>query len=255
MTQLITQDAAPVAWDLELRGAAYLMRSGLCPAGVKSPEAALFIILAGRDLGLSPVAALRNIHVIQGKVEVSADLHLALFAKSGGTLAWVALSDTEAAIRLTAPWLTAPHVSRWTMEDARRAGLGGDNWKKYPRAMLRSRAITSGLKDIGFDATAGVYAPGEISETEVEVSEAEEVQSTTTVAETAGEGPTAAQVALFEKMLRSHVFNDDRETWAAKAAGLTTREMGDLLDMVIETGRQRKATERAEAIAAAEAAS
>lgn len=160
--------AAPIAWDQELRGAQYLFKSGLCPASIKSPEAALFIILAGRDLGLAPVAALRNIHVIQGKVEVSADMQLALFARAGGSFRWVALSDTEAALELRAPWMAAPHVSRWTMQDAQRAKLdGGDNWKKYPKAMLRSRAITAGLKDVGFDATAGVYAPGEISGAEV----------------------------------------------------------------------------------------
>lgn len=162
------EPSVPIAWDQELRGAQYLFKSGLCPASIKSPEAALFIILAGRDLGLAPVAALRNIHVIQGKVEVSADMQLALFARSGGAFRWIALTDAEAALELRAPWMAAPHVSRWTMQDAQRAKLdGGDNWKKYPRAMLRSRAITAGLKDVGFDATAGVYAPGEISGEEV----------------------------------------------------------------------------------------
>lgn len=246
MTSTSLVAAAPVEWDRELRGAQYLVRSGLCPAAIKSPEAALFIILAGRDLGLSPVASLRNIHVIQGKVELAADLQLALFAGRGGSFQWTALSDTEAAIRLTAPWLTAPHISRWTMEDVRRAGLSGDNWKKYPRAMLRSRAITAGLKDIGFDATAGVYAPGELG------GEADVLESTDAVvppaqaADETGEAPTEEQMALYWKMLRSHVWTDEeRDDWTARAEGQTRRIMSDLIDQLIEAGRQRKAAQRA----------
>jgi hypothetical protein len=237
----------PIEWDRELRGAAYLVRSGLCPASIKSPEAALFIILAGRDLGLSPVAALRNIHVIQGKVEVSADMQLALFAKAGGSFKWVTLSDTEAAIWLNAPWLAAPHTSRWTMQDAQRAKIAnGDNWQKYPRAMLRSRAITAGLKDIGFDATAGVYAPGEISEQAEVLEIAETVVTPAQAEDETGETPTEEQMALYWKMLRSHVFTDEeREEWRMAADGLTRRQMSEQIDRLIEEGKARKARERA----------
>jgi hypothetical protein len=39
--------------------------------------------------------------------------------------------------------------------------------------MLRSRAITAGLKSIGFDPTAGIYAPGELGGPEPIVVEGE----------------------------------------------------------------------------------
>jgi hypothetical protein len=154
--------AAPVNYAQELDGARMLIKSGLLPQGLKSPEAALFVILTGRDLGLSPVQSLRSIHVIQGKIEVAADMQLGLFHRGGGKSHWKELTHERAVLELHAPWLTEPHVEAFTMEDAKRAGLGGDNWRKYPKAMLRSRAITAGLKSIGFDPTAGMYAPGEI---------------------------------------------------------------------------------------------
>lgn len=244
-TQHSTAIAAPIEWDRELRGAGYLIRSGLCPKDVRTPEAALFIILAGRDLGLSPVAALRNIHIIQGKVELSADMQLSLFASRGGRFQWKQVSETEATIELHAPWLLAPHISKWTMEDARRAGLAnGDNWKKYPKAMLRSRAITSGLKDIGFDATAGVYAPGEMdgSDDEVTVTADAEVVSVTTANEETGEAPTDEQITLLAKMLKSSVWTfDERAAYNKTASQATRRQMSDLLDEIIEEGKQRKA--------------
>lgn len=155
-------------WDMELRGAAALLKSGLVPREIKTAEAALFLILTGRDLGMSPVQSLRSIRVIQGKVEVAADAQLGRFHGSGGRSRWVELTDRTARIELVAPWLSAPHVESFSLDDATRAGLtNGDNWRKYPKAMLRSRAITAGLKSIGFDATAGIYGAGEISGEEI----------------------------------------------------------------------------------------
>jgi hypothetical protein len=152
-----------VNWESELKGAHMLVKSGLTPKDVRTPEAAMFIILAGRDLGLSPVQSLRSIRVIQGKVEASADLQLGLFHREGGKSKWLQIDTDQARLQLIAPWMSEPHVSAFSIEDAKRADLmSNPTWKKYPKAMLRSRAITQGLKDIGFLAGAGVYAPGEI---------------------------------------------------------------------------------------------
>jgi hypothetical protein len=155
--------AAPVDWNRELNGAKMLLKSGLLPKGITA-EAALFIILTGRDLGLSPIQSLRSINVIQGKVEVAADMSLGLFHRAGGKSHFVKLTDAEAVLRFSAPWLLEDHDESFTIKDAERAGLLSrqDNWKKFPKAMLRSRAITAGLKSIGFDPTAGVYDYGEI---------------------------------------------------------------------------------------------
>ena len=151
----------PVAWNQEIEGAKMLLRSGLLPPSIRTPEQALYIILTGRDLGLSPVQSLRSIHVIQGKPELAADMQLAIFKNRGGRAAFRKLTDTEAVL-----WLRHPngdeHVETFTIDDARRAGLGGANWQKYPKAMLRSRAITAGLKSVGFDLLAGTYAEGEV---------------------------------------------------------------------------------------------
>jgi hypothetical protein len=157
------QAAAPIQWEQELKGAAYLVKSGLVPRDIKSAESALFVILAGRDMGLSPVQALRGIKPIQGKLELSADLQLGLYHRSGGKSQWVTLTANEATLKLQAPWSIEPHLSTFTIEDAKKAGLlSNATWGKYPKAMLRSRAITQGLKDIGFLLGQGVYAPGEL---------------------------------------------------------------------------------------------
>lgn len=247
--------AAPVAWDQEMRGAQYLLKSGLCPVALKTPEAVMFVILAGRDLGLSPVASLRGISIIQGKIEVSADIQLGLFHARGGRSQWTELTEKVASLRLSAPWLTAPHVSTFSMADAQRAGIATGNYQKYPKAMLRSRAITQGLKDIGFDATAGCYAPGEIGGEAVIVEGEEIVVAQPLTHEPAPEPPqngqppraereepTEAQNSLFARALTSPVWTDEeRDAWGGRADGATREEMAKLLDEILETGRRKKA--------------
>lgn len=144
-----------------------LVTTGFLPQAVKTPAQAVAIILTGKELGLGPMQSLRSISIIQGKPELAADLQLSLFHRDGGRSKWETLSDTEAVL-----WLKHPngdeHTETFSMVDAKRAGIsGGQNWQKYPKAMLRSRAITAGLKSVGFEPLTGVYAPGEIGGPEV----------------------------------------------------------------------------------------
>ena len=139
-----------------------LVTTGFLPQAIKSPAQAVAVILTGRELGLPPMQSLRSICIIQGKPELSADLQLSIFHRDGGRSKWLALTATEAKLLLEHPNGDG-HIE--TLHDGgRQAGRGWrrQNWQKYPKAMLRSRAITAGLKSIGFEPLTGAYAPGEI---------------------------------------------------------------------------------------------
>jgi hypothetical protein len=57
------------------------------------------------------------------------------------------------------------HTETFSIEDAKRAGLASnDNYAKHPKAMLRSRAITAGLKSIGWEGAVGIYDPDEVAD-------------------------------------------------------------------------------------------
>lgn len=230
------QTAASMAvdWPKELEGAKLLLSSGLLPPSIKTAQQALYVILTGRDLGLSPVQSLRSINVIQGKIEVAADMQLALFKRHGGRAQFTALTDAEAVLTLHHANGDA-HTETFTMADAQRAGLNGDNWRKYPRAMLRSRVITAGLKSVGFDVLAGAYAEGEIGGPEPAItSDSEPVSpqdksdvpeagpslgdpaaaSTPASGDTNGgaSAPTEKQVAFFLNLIRSSAISpEERE--------------------------------------------
>jgi hypothetical protein len=78
-------DALTLATQVgQLRGfGETLVKSGLLPQSIKTPEAAVVIILKGRELGIPPMEALNSISVIQGKPTVSPQLMLALIYRSG----------------------------------------------------------------------------------------------------------------------------------------------------------------------------
>ena len=232
-----------------LKFAEMLVTTGFLPAAVKNAAQALAIIETGRELGIPPMHALRSIHIIQGKPSLSAELQLALFKRAGGRSRWEQ-SDAERATI----WLRHPngdeHTETFLLEDARKAGITNkDGWKNYPKAMLRARATSAGLRAVAPDIVAGLYDPeelgadvtvsGEVLPTPVDGTSTDDTQ---TVGE---EGPTMKQAAFFEKLVASHVWTDEeRAGLVQRAIGVSKAEMTDLIDEVVEEGKQRKATER-----------
>lgn len=140
-----------------------LVKTGFLPIEIKNAGQAVAIILTGRELGLGPMQSLRSVGIIKGKPFLAADLQLGLFHRAGGKSHFSKLTEQEAELELSAPWLVKPHVERFTMEDAKRANLTGkDVWRQYPKALLRSRVITAGLKSAGYLPCAGLYDPEEL---------------------------------------------------------------------------------------------
>lgn len=151
-------------WRAMREQASELVKSGFLPKAVNTPERAMAIIQTGKELGLGPMQSLRSIHIIEGKPTMSADLiaGLALQRVPGSVLRVIESTDQKCTVEAgrTSQKLTPFSFS---MDDARRAGLTGkQNWKNYPRAMLRARAITEAARAIMPDAVVGLYDPDEL---------------------------------------------------------------------------------------------
>jgi hypothetical protein len=133
---------------------------------VRTGEQAFAKILIGRDLGLSPTESMMGIHIIEGKPEISANLQAA-FVKRSERHDYRVLELTEEACEI-AYFLDEQEIgrSRFTMEDAKRAGLVKDRspWKTYPRNMLFARAMSNGVAFHCPEVTGGVrvYSEGEV---------------------------------------------------------------------------------------------
>lgn len=153
--------SAPIDFTGMLAVAEQLVPTGFLPKHITTAGQCVAIILAGRELGMEPMLALRSITMVQGKIVVAADAQLSLFKSRGGRATFTTLTDHAAILVLRHP-NGDEHTETFSIEDAKRAGLTKNpTWTNYPKAMLRSRCITAGLKSIGFEPTAGAYDPEE----------------------------------------------------------------------------------------------
>ena len=120
-------------------------------------------ILAGQELGFGPIASMTGVNIIKSKVALSANLMAAAIKRSGRYTYDVA-EHTEDTCTLTFKEGTKKlGDSTFTMKDATRAGLAGENWKKYPRNMLFARALSNGAKWFTPDIFGGpIYTPDEL---------------------------------------------------------------------------------------------
>ncbi|MDD5304709.1 MAG: hypothetical protein PHS14_16565 [Elusimicrobia bacterium] len=154
--------AEPMDFPGLLRLCEELVSTKFLPRAVDTAGKAAALILTGREMGLGPMASIRSLAIVDGKPVLAADLQLGIFKRAGGQAVWERLDDTGAVLKLRHP-NGDEHTESFTMADAQRAGLAGkQNWRAYPKAMLRSRAITAGLKSIGFEPLAGTYDPEEL---------------------------------------------------------------------------------------------
>lgn len=148
------------AWDLARVAAA----SGLY--GVQKPEQALVIIMTGTELGLTANQALRAIQVVKGKPNLSADLIVALVKRSDLCESWevVESTNTSCTVETKRRGDQNPRRVTWTLDDAKRAGISGDMYQKYPRQMLRHRCSADLAREVYPDLVLGLYAPEEFND-------------------------------------------------------------------------------------------
>jgi hypothetical protein len=173
-----------------------LAQSNMLPAQFrKQPANVLWAMEYGRTIGLTPMAAITGVHVIEGKPSASAGLISGLVRRAGHKLR--IKGDARAAtctiIRSDDP--SEPFVVTFTIDDAKTAGLlNKDVWKRYPSSMLKARAISQCARDACEEVLFGLhYTPEELG---AEVDE-EGLIVTETVATVTPlrDGPTAAEIA------------------------------------------------------------
>lgn len=127
-------------------------------------KAATASILRGAELGIPPMSAVSMIHFIKGKPSLSADGMVAACRRAGIEFKVEHSKNPGEWCEVQATRGTETYRFRWTIEMAKNAGLGGDNWRKYPWDMLYARAASHVCRKIAPDILGGTYTPDEITE-------------------------------------------------------------------------------------------
>jgi len=147
-----------------------LVSSGFYKDTTSIAQAAIRV-LAGKELGLGPIASMQNIYVVRGRLSLAYPLMAALIKQSKRHDYKIKeLNDTRCELEFfskrddESPW-ESDGVSTFDMADAKRAGLlvPGGGWQKYPRNMLFARALSNGARFHCPDVFAGaIYEKGEM---------------------------------------------------------------------------------------------
>ena len=176
MSLIKHQGFAPQTMTEAIEFSNMLSRSQMVPKNYQNkPEDVLVAVQWGYEIGLAPLQALQNISVINGKPSVYGDAAMALVQASpvcedvqetiegDGTSNPVAICKVKRRGR-------SEVISKYSVEDAKRAGLWGKQgpWSQYPKRMLQMRARGFALRDAFPDVLKGLITAEEAQDMPVE---------------------------------------------------------------------------------------
>ena len=143
-----------------------IARSGLF--GMKTKDQALALMIVAQSENRHPGSVAAEYHIIQGRPALKADAMLARFQQAGGVVEWVDYTEAKVSAKFSHSVNSpTPVLIEWTFAQATKAGLTGkDNWKNYPRQMLRARVVSEGVRTVYPAVCIGVYTPEEVQDFE-----------------------------------------------------------------------------------------
>lgn len=168
--QLVTsQGFAPKTMTEAIQFSEMLSKSAMVPRQYQGkPEDVLVAVQWGYEIGLAPLQALQNISVINGKPSVYGDAAMALVQASPVCDGVEEHIENEGTANPVAVCIAKrkgrnPVIARFSVEDAKRAGLWGKQgpWQAYPKRMLQMRARGFALRDAFPDVLKGLITAEE----------------------------------------------------------------------------------------------
>jgi hypothetical protein len=144
-----------------------LVRSSFVPESFRGKaHEATAAILAGLEVGLAPMAALRSFDVIQGQAAPRAVTLRAIVQSQGHEIELVESTASRCKMRGRRHGSQTWQEVTWTFDRARQLGLTTkSNWKSQPQAMLVARATSEIARLVASDAILGIaYSIEEIAD-------------------------------------------------------------------------------------------
>jgi hypothetical protein len=121
-------------------------------------------MLIAQAEGYHPAKAAQDYHVINNKPAMKTEAMQARFLMAGGRIEWHDNTDKKCSATFSHDAGGKVTIT-WTIEDAKRIGLTKNaTWTNYPRAMLRSRVVSEGVRTVFPVITGGMYTPEEVQD-------------------------------------------------------------------------------------------
>lgn len=153
----------PDSLDSAFRLATAFVAGGITPRGMQRPEQVMIAILAGMEVGLTPLQAVQGIYIVNGRPTLFGDSLVAV-VRGSGRCAWIkewieGSGDTVVAfcetLRVGEP---EPVRRSFTWAQAKKAGLTTKDgpWSSFPARMLAIKARNFCLRDVYADVLRGL---------------------------------------------------------------------------------------------------
>lgn len=160
-------DLSPQTFEQAMTFSNMLAESDLVPKDFRGkPGNCLIAIQWGSELGLKPLQALSSIAVVNGRAALWGDAVIAL-VRSSPLCEYVHESDDgHTATCRSKRKGEKEHVTTFSMDDAKQAGLAGKQgpWTQYPKRMRQVRARAFNLRDVFPDVLRGMPVAEEVQD-------------------------------------------------------------------------------------------
>ena len=168
-THSVSSGAVVIRQDLTLSQMGRVFAQSGFFKDAKDPAKCVVKILAGQELGIGPIAAMRSVHVYDGQVALSAGLMTALIKRcskyrikvvsataSSCEIAFTELQDGE--------WSPCGPNVTFTVAEAQHL-LKKDNWRNNQADMVYARCLSRGFRRYAADLGMGtIYVEDELDE-------------------------------------------------------------------------------------------
>ena len=229
---------APQDFDGLWRVATILAASGVVPKDLHQRPEAIFVTMnMGAELGLSPMASLQNISVINGRPTLWGDGLLGVVRGSGQLAGF---SETFKGDFPSGDFAAVCKCKRgdesvtreFSIDDAKAAGLwkysqqGVTPWHKYPKRMLQMRARSWALRDLFADITKGISAREELEpsfDVDTQFDEKTEIHEPISPVI---EEPPAPEAPDFEQMVNEQFPDDEQRSALGDYLSFICQEKG-----------------------------
>lgn len=224
-------DIAREKWDVLREMSEQVSKSGLFK--MSAPQVLTLMMLAESE-GLHPIKALTRYHIIEGKPSMRADTMQAEFQAAGGRVKWLKSDAEECIAEFSHPtYGKEPFSIRLTFKEFYDSGVAtcwkdskreiSANWKKFPAAMLRARAVTAGVRAVLPSVIMGVYSEEETADA-IDVTPVEQTAHANLTAKLRQNGervqdrhPPVAETV--EELAKASVVDRPSSAWPTERAG------------------------------------
>lgn len=167
------QAIIPQDFESAYRLANAVVKAGMAPRGIDTPEKAMICIMHGMEVGMPPMMALQSIAPIGGRPTIWGDGALGI-VQASGLMEWhkewsegkEGADDYLAICEVKRRGDPEIHRGEFTVKKAKRAGLWTKSgpWTTHPERMLQMRARAFALRDGFSDVLRGLGIREEVED-------------------------------------------------------------------------------------------